>query len=93
MLKSEVSFDLVPPTTTQTCETCEREFFCFPWNCLYQILSVQRALEVAWCYGAKKKEETEDKTMNGYHRGRCTHLKKKVVRSLKFRFYGNMKGK
>lgn len=38
--QSEVLFNLVPPTTTPTHKTCQHEFFCFPWNCFYQILSV-----------------------------------------------------
>lgn len=81
--QSEVSFDPVPPTTTPTHKTCQHEFFCFPWNCLYQILSVYRALEVLRGKMIIMRrmmaitEEKEHKTRNECHRGRYTYLKKK----------------
>lgn len=84
--QSEVSFDPVPPTTTPTHKTCQHEFFCFPWNCLYQILSVYRALEVLRGKMIIMRrmmaitEEKEHKTRNECHRGRYTYLKKKKKR-------------
>lgn len=91
--RSEVLFDLVPPTTTPTHKTHQHEFFCFPWNCLYQILSVQRGLEVlrGKIIIMRRRmaitEEKEHKIRNESHRGRYTYLKKKkkkAPRSLKF---------
>ena len=96
--QSEVSFDLVPPTTTPTHKTCQHEFFCFPWNYLYQILSVQRGLEVLRgkiiiMMRMTVITEEEHKARNECHSSGYTYLKKKkkkAPRSLKFRLYGTI---